>query len=619
MQRNTMQLIENNSKLEKYDKEAEGKVMKIKKLRIMNYRGIKDSGWLEFEDLNAIVGKNDSGKSSILHAINDFYNENKLLEGNRYYGAVNNATQIEIKFSLENQNIVPSVLLDDVGELHIKKCANEIGETYKCYIVVNDFSNDIYQNIFQLTAQKYNTLLRNLGKEVPDKITKDLLFEVVNFLAEQEGTFEIKEYEIKNTLLKEILKELYPQFSLFLADTNLDTGTSSFQNQFKKIVTNAIETHLEEFSNLQEEVSNTLNDEINKIGHYMEEHYSGMTNLSPKITYDWSKLINFDVIMQESSGYHVDLANKGTGIQRLFMVSYFQYLAENFSEEESTYVFVIEEPETFLHPGAQRTLLNSLKKISNNHQIIITTHSPVFASEISNRNIIVAIKEDGESKYEQGESVSSESLVEELGVRASDSIISSKLLVFVEGSNDVKFWNLIYKKVTGHFYEDDKILFIPGGGNELHNIAEMNLMRKLNRNFMVIVDKDAGAVDYETKLQKQERLKNIVEQKGGQLIVLRKREIENYYNPNVIIDTLAEKGHILEELEIEPYEDFPAKMKALFNGQNVQMKFKNNMSIFEKMTLDEWQSVSTYIEDGEAHFELGEIVQIISNSVNNEL
>ena len=128
----------------------------------------------------------------------------------------------------------------------------------------------------------------------------------------------------------------------------------------------------------------------------MEKHYSDLTELKPDISYDWQKLINFDVVMKDLNGYEISLANKGTGVQRLFMVSYFQYLAEQMTENESSYIFVIEEPETFLHPGAQRTLLDSLKRIALVHQVIITTHSPVFASEIENRNIIVATKQNGE-------------------------------------------------------------------------------------------------------------------------------------------------------------------------------------------------------------------------------
>lgn len=589
--------------------------MKINKIRIKNFRGIKNSGIIELGNLNALVGKNDAGKSSILHAIDEFYNENKILEGHRYFGAGDEATEIEIWFGGVELEAIPKVLLDQDGYLHVKKKANSIGETYKQSIITLDFAKTEYKNMFQMTTAKQGTIFRSLGKEVPDEMNREVLFDLVNELVDIETSYVEEEYEIKSSMIKEIIKSLYPQFSLFLADTSLDTSTSSFQNQFKKIVTNAIEAHIQEFSNLQNEVDLTLTNEIRKIGQFMSTHYSGMTDLKPDITYEWQKLVDFDVIMKDDQGYEINIANKGTGIQRLFMVSYFQYLAEQTSENEKSYIFVIEEPETFLHPGAQRTLLDSLKRIAEVHQVIISTHSPVFASEIDNRNIIVATKINGESQYSQGEGVSADLLVNELGVRASDNIVNSKLLVFVEGSNDVKFWNRIYRLVHGHTYEEDKILFVPGGGTELHNIAEMNLMSKLNRNFMVIVDKDAGAVDYEEKLHKQERLISVVEAKGGEVIVLRKREIENYYSPHIVKEMLEERGVEIEEFEIGAYDDFPTIMKRRFEGQNVQMKFKNNIEVFERMRLEDWKNVSAYMENGIEHYELVEIAKAIKERI----
>lgn len=589
--------------------------MKINKIRIKNFRGIKNPGIIELGNLNALVGKNDAGKSSILHAIDEFYNENKILEGHRYFGAGDEATEIEIWFGGVELEAIPKVLLDQDGYLHVKKKANSIGETYKQSIITLDFAKTEYKNMFQMTTAKQGTIFRSLGKEVPDEMNREVLFDLVNELVDIETSYVEEEYEIKSSMIKEIIKSLYPQFSLFLADTSLDTSTSSFQNQFKKIVTNAIEAHIQEFSNLQNEVDLTLTNEIRKIGQFMSTHYSGMTDLKPDITYEWQKLVDFDVIMKDDQGYEINIANKGTGIQRLFMVSYFQYLAEQTSENEKSYIFVIEEPETFLHPGAQRTLLDSLKRIAEVHQVIISTHSPVFASEIDNRNIIVATKINGESQYSQGEGVSADLLVNELGVRASDNIVNSKLLVFVEGSNDVKFWDRIYRLVHGHTYEEDKILFVPGGGTELHNIAEMNLMSKLNRNFMVIVDKDAGAVDYEEKLHKQERLISVVEAKGGEVIVLRKREIENYYSPHIVKEMLEERGVEIEEFEIGAYDDFPTIMKRRFEGQNVQMKFKNNIEVFERMSLEDWKNVSAYMENGIEHYELVEIAKAIKERI----
>lgn len=45
----------------------------LKKIRIKNFRGIQDSGEIDFmPGITILVGQNESGKTSILEAINDF-------------------------------------------------------------------------------------------------------------------------------------------------------------------------------------------------------------------------------------------------------------------------------------------------------------------------------------------------------------------------------------------------------------------------------------------------------------------------------------------------------------------------------------------------------------------
>lgn len=43
--------------------------MKLKKCRIQNFRCITDSGWVDFDDIAVIVGRNESGKTSFLKAL----------------------------------------------------------------------------------------------------------------------------------------------------------------------------------------------------------------------------------------------------------------------------------------------------------------------------------------------------------------------------------------------------------------------------------------------------------------------------------------------------------------------------------------------------------------------
>lgn len=51
--------------------------MNIKKLKIKNFRGYSGETTVNFDDLTAFVGKNDMGKSSVLEALDIFFNDSK--------------------------------------------------------------------------------------------------------------------------------------------------------------------------------------------------------------------------------------------------------------------------------------------------------------------------------------------------------------------------------------------------------------------------------------------------------------------------------------------------------------------------------------------------------------
>lgn len=51
--------------------------MRIKSIYIENFRGYREKTNISFESLTAFVGKNDIGKSTILEALDVFFNEGK--------------------------------------------------------------------------------------------------------------------------------------------------------------------------------------------------------------------------------------------------------------------------------------------------------------------------------------------------------------------------------------------------------------------------------------------------------------------------------------------------------------------------------------------------------------
>ena len=51
--------------------------MRIKTVKIKNFRGYKDEVEIQFGNLTAFVGKNDIGKSTVLEALDIFFNDSK--------------------------------------------------------------------------------------------------------------------------------------------------------------------------------------------------------------------------------------------------------------------------------------------------------------------------------------------------------------------------------------------------------------------------------------------------------------------------------------------------------------------------------------------------------------
>src|SRR5579862_8201009 len=52
--------------------------MKLKRVVIENFRAYRPRTWINFEDLTTFVGKNDAGKSSILEALEIFFNQDVI-------------------------------------------------------------------------------------------------------------------------------------------------------------------------------------------------------------------------------------------------------------------------------------------------------------------------------------------------------------------------------------------------------------------------------------------------------------------------------------------------------------------------------------------------------------
>ncbi|MEH2148046.1 AAA family ATPase [Nostoc sp.] len=157
----------------------------------------------------------------------------------------------------------------------------------------------------------------------------------------------------------------------------------------------------------------------------------------------------------------LSLESCGTGISQVLAILYIVITSLD------SRTIIIDEPQSFLHPGATKDLIEILKEFPH-HQYFITTHSPaiIAAAEPSN---IIQLKYD-EKEYKTVISVIDSqkiqemySLLSEIGVQLSD-IFGANRILWVEGETEEICFPLILKKIAKQKLRGTQILRVHSTG-----------------------------------------------------------------------------------------------------------------------------------------------------------
>jgi len=232
------------------------------------------------------------------------------------------------------------------------------------------------------------------------------------------------------------------------------------------------------------------------------------------------------------------LKSRGDGFRRVAMMAYFEYLAEEETEDRQSIIFGFEEPETFLHPELQGQLQEKLELVSeNSYQTLLSTHSPVILSKSKIEDVQHVQKIDGTYTIEPAKK---QSISKDLGVHPDTAIIEecdiARGFVFVEGPSDVFFLHKIAEKykdsgLIDNTFNDLSIKILPIGGKDtVKHWANLNLVRVNKVPFVIYVDSDKNSAD--SPNVNFEGHSKFVE--NEEYLYTKKRELENYITPAVI-------------------------------------------------------------------------------------
>lgn len=159
-----------------------------------------------------------------------------------------------------------------------------------------------------------------------------------------------------------------------------------------------------------------------------------------------------EAVITSRDDIEVSIAERGTGFQSAMVLGVLRYVASRSTQTSGKVVFVIEEPEAFLHPQTQRAMAKILRDISRDAQIIVTTHSPVLVDSFSVRRIVrLPLSPSGVSYVARRQELSEadEGRLTRYCDATNSELVFANAVILVEGHGDKLFVDYLLERITG--------------------------------------------------------------------------------------------------------------------------------------------------------------------------
>lgn len=589
--------------------------MKIKSLILKNFRGYKNNKIVFDENMNVIVGENDIGKSTILEALDIFFGQEvisiDITDWNKEH--LSDEITIAVEFIIDDQF---EILLDAENKTNLKdeyllNTENYL-EIHKVFKISTDKLSKEKVYISANYFDKSGTPI--ISQKIPDlrKIVSDLGIKDVskNKSAELRKAIYSKYIELGNTLIMQLIeiskedtkkiweslqKEL-PLYFLFQSDRANKDSDGDIQNPLKTATKKIVTDFEEDFKKIKDELEKKLVDIGNETIDKMKDMgLSVAKNLTPKVN---SKNLDslFSFTLESDDG--IPLNKRGSGFRRMITLNYFRAEAERKISEKTNknVIYAIEEPETAQHPNHQQMLIKALIELSlkENHQVIITTHTPEIAKLMKEENLIFISKENNEPKIVDEEK-KLDLISNTLGLHP---YFNSKVIVCLEGPHDINFIRNINQSINELKLiidlEKENISLLPLTGGNLKQWVDKNYLENSNILELHIYDSDKGSGKNAGQYEKQKEQINSRNDKSY-CFITKKREMENYIHRSLIEARFEIDCSSIDNWDEEDIPTFiksksiikdEKKIKGILNGQlskSITKELLVEMDAFEEI------------------------------------
>lgn len=508
--------------------------MELLKYKVMNFRSVKDSGWISCDDVTTLVGINEAGKSNLLLAL---WKLNPA-----FGGKIDTLHDLPVDRLAELRDKVEDVCFIKAEFKISDETAKIIGTEVGCdasglknVTISRHYNNKLYVDLHGIKPT--STLTEEISSKDENGNSVTQVFS--------------KEYD-EQTLINTIVKYM-PKFVYYSNYGNLSTriylpnvvkwlnnetvpGIDINEDQVRtlRVLFKFVNLEPKEILNLGKDTAgdrrrngqNPSQGEIDKVDELKEERSILLQSASTKLTKEfreWWKQGEYKFRFEADGDYfriwvsdsvrpaEVSLELRSTGLQ-WFLSFYLIFLVES-QDVHKNAILLLDEAGLTLHPLAQKDLAKFFNKLSQTNQIINTTHSP-FIVDTNNidRCKVVYVDENGLTVASDNLRQSSDKLNEKsiyavhaaLGLSVSDILLQGCKPVIVEGPSDQIYLNTIKQILISNkqIAPKDEIVFVPSGGvRGIQGVVSI-IGSKNNGLPYVILDSDKSGADTKSKLEK---------------------------------------------------------------------------------------------------------------------
>lgn len=516
------------------------------KIIVKNYKCFdskEGGGFDKILPINLIIGKNNSGKSSLIDLIEFLVNSNDNFNKT---GRESKTPEIIIEHIINESNIsrvfpsgtggsgIPGKNFYEYGKQFIgKKYTYQFkGKNQKTFVGIDAEYVEYAQKMFDSLASIVE--LPFAGKSF------------CNISAERDIN-----PEVTNTALK-----FY---------SNGAGSTNTIQQILNK--TDKDSTIIEKI--LLEELNIIINPDI---------HFS-------RILVQLGEEQKWELFFDDANKKRISLSKMGSGIKTVLLVLLNLIVRPRIENKNpESYVFAFEELENNLHPSLQRRLYNYIKKYSKKHSayFFLTTHSNVVIDSFgTDKNAqLIHVSNDGDKSTSKTvlSYNGTKQILNDLGIKASD-ILQSNGVIWVEGPSDRNFINKWIEILAPDLKEGLHYVIMFYGGRLLSNLSfdfewlkkEVIPLLKINSNAYVIIDRDGKTVN--TKLNGT-KIRIQAEIGENRCWITKGREIENYLSDKTL-STWLNKNH---KYKTEVVNDKNIKLEENIINSDSKIKLKYNLN-----------------------------------------